>query len=97
MTRINLVIPFSLKNQVKEQHPKIRWDMNKKTWFYNNENNDMPEDLKKYTEMSVKIKYEDREEYKNLFNSLKWCQEEKTWKCSFDDFLKIQKYRGEEV
>jgi len=90
MTKINLTIPFFLKNKVKEQFPKIRWDMEKKTWYYEEE---LPEGLKKYVETPVEIGYDERDEYKAQFTSLKWCKTDKTWKCSAEDFDKINKYR----
>ena len=92
--RTNLAIPFALKNKMKEQYPKLRWDMEEKTWYYEEE---LPEGLNKYVETSVAIKYDERDEYKAQFTSLKWCKTGKTWKCSTEDLEKIKKYRGEEV
>lgn len=90
--RNNLAIPFFLKNKLREQYPKLRWDAEKKTWYFIGE---LPDGLKKYIETPIDIKYEERDEYKAQFTSLKWNKEIKSWICSADDFEKIEKYREE--
>lgn len=89
MTRHNLAIEYSMKDKIKEKHP-IKFDFEQKLWFYEG---DLPEDLMKYRQMSVDIKYDDRDEYKAKFKSLFWDRSEKSWKCSTEDFEKIEIYR----
>ena len=91
MPRYNLAISFFLKDKVKKSHP-IEFDKELKTWYIECEG-ELPEDLQKYREKFVDISYEDRNEYKAQFNSLRWDRIEKSWKCSAEEFDKIELYR----
>lgn len=95
MTRYNLAISFFLKDMVKKSHP-IEFDKELKTWFLEIDD-ELPEDLEKYREMFVDISYEERNEYKAQFNSLRWDRNEKSWKCSKEDFEKIDTYRQNKI
>jgi hypothetical protein len=91
MTRVNLAIPFFKKDKLKQFKPK--WDITLKTWYFEGDN--MPDELKPYIEQIVDVSYEDKDEYKALFPSMKFDKNEKSWKCSTEDYEKIMKYRGE--
>ena len=89
MTRYNLAIPFYLKDKLKTF--KTKWDMVNKTWYW--EGDKLIPELEKYEESIVDIEYDEKDEYKALFTSLKFDKNIKSWKCSREDLSKIEKYR----
>ncbi len=70
MSRYNLCIPYSEKDEVKKNH-KIRFDPVKKLWFILS-NEPLPEDLNKYKQTYVDIAYEDKDLMKTRFKSLRY-------------------------
>lgn len=76
MKRRNLAVPYSFKDKVKEEFA-IKFDKDRRTWYYEYEEGEFPEGLKKYMEKFIDIAYEDRGEYKARFKSMKWDREEK--------------------
>ena len=85
MTRTNLIIPYSLKDELKQYKP--RWDVECKTWYYEGDN--IPEELEKYVEKVVDIPYKDKDVYKKLYSSMKFDRARKTWLVSTEDYEKI--------
>lgn len=89
MSRCDLCIPFSEKDELKKTH-KIKFDTDKKIWYiFCNE--DLPDDLKKYKRMNVDIDYNDKDIMKKRFNSLRFDFIQKNWYCSLEDFEKMGK------
>ena len=93
--RFDLIIPYKLKDEIKKNH-KIRWDAENKNWFIEVKNKgDLPEELTKYLEEWVDIEYDRKDEFKEKFTSLSWSPIQKKWRCSAEDFIKIEKYINE--
>ena len=92
MRRHNLTIAYLLKDEIKQKHP-IKFDGEARTWYINCQGN-LPDDLVKYAETFVDVKYEEREEYKLKFDSLQWDKHAKSWKCSAEDADNIESYRA---
>lgn len=91
--RYNLAIPYAAKDIVKETYP-IRFDPEQKSWYYECKG-ELPKDMIKYKECLVDIKYDEKDDYKAKFSSLRWNSKEKSWVCSAEDFEKIQKYKAD--
>jgi hypothetical protein len=89
MFKQDLVIPFSMKDILKKNHP-IKFDLNRKIWYIFC-NDDLPEDLKKYKRMNVEIDYNDKEIMKKRFDSLRYDFNQQSWFCSLEDFEKMGK------
>lgn len=93
MPRTNLAIPFFLKDKLKPHG--IKWDITSKTWYWEEkkEDDEMPDILSKYIETDVDITYEEKDEYKAQFTSLRFDRPRKTWVCSAEDYNRICEYR----
>lgn len=86
LRRTNLLIPFDKKEEVKKQF-NIRWDMDKKLWYFMG--NELPESLEKYQEMIVDVKYEDKDLFKKRFKTMRWNKDDKIWTMSREEYLTI--------
>lgn len=84
--RYNLLIPFDKKDEVKKDF-KIRWDTDKKIWYYIG--NELPKGLDKYEEMVVDVRYEDKDLFKKRFKTMRWNNLDKIWTMSREEYLTI--------
>ena len=84
--RYNLLIPFDKKDEVKKDF-KIRWDTDKKIWYYIG--NELPIGLDKYEEMVVDVRYEDKDLFKKRFKTMRWNNHDKIWTMSREEYLTI--------
>lgn len=82
-----------MKDELKKTY-KIKWDADKKLWYYEGEK--IIDGLKKYTIKKIDIDYDDKDEYKLNYKSLKWDAKIKTWLCSLEDYNKIYTIRDDE-
>jgi hypothetical protein len=85
MSRFDLCIPYSEKDEVKKTH-KIRFDPEKKIWFIICD--ELHDDLKKYEKVYVDISYEDKDIYKKKCKSLGFDFKLKSWYISMEEFMK---------
>lgn len=89
--RFNLCVPFAERSKVKQLDAK--WDASLKTWFFEGEGEELPEGLKKYEERDILIEYDEKDECKKLFPSMKWDIENKIWCVSQDEYTKCLEWR----
>ena len=87
--RFNLCVPFSEKDSAKQFKPK--WDDKLKSWYYVGES--LPEGLKKYIQKDVFIEYDEKDECKKLFPSMKWNAFDKNWSVSLEDYKTFLEWR----
>ena len=49
----------------------------------------MVEGLKPYTIMKIQVEYADKDFCKSKFKSMRWHTMDKTWICSYDDYIEF--------
>ena len=84
--RIYLLVPFDLKDELKKTE-KILWDTKKRLWYCLK----ITETLKPYVAFFVDVEYDEKDEMKEKYKSLRW---NRTFKSSLvveEDFEKMKK------
>lgn len=82
--KIYLLIPFEKKDELKKLY-KIKWDANSKLWYSLKD----IEELKQYTIKKIQVEYADKDIMKSKYKSMRWNDDEKTWICSNEDYIKF--------
>ena len=80
--KIFLLVPYDKKDELKKLY-NIKWDNERKLWYIN----EMVEGLKPYTIMKIQVEYADKDFCKSKFKSMRWRTPDKTWICSYDDYI----------
>lgn len=80
--KIFLLVPYDKKDELKKLY-NIKWDNERKLWYIN----EMVEGLKPYTIMKIQVEYVDKDFCKSKFKSMRWHTMDKTWICSYDDYI----------
>ena len=82
--RTYLLVPFNLKDELKKEG--IKWDANKKLWY----SLEITETLKPYVLFFVDVEYDEKDEMKEKYKSLKWNGTLKSWLVNGEDFEKMK-------
>lgn len=83
--RTYLLVPFDLKDELKKEG--IKWNNDKKLWYCI----EITEKLKPYVCFFVDIEYDEKDEMKAKYKSLKWNGILKSWLVIKEDFEKMKK------
>ena len=83
--RTYLLVPFDLKDELKKEG--IKWDAEKKLWYCLK----ITETLKPYVGFFVDVEYDEKDEMKEKYKSLKWNGALKSWLVLGEDFEKMKK------
>jgi len=83
--RTYLLVPFDLKDELKKEG--IKWDNEKKLWYCI----ETTETLKPYVAFVVDVEYDEKDEMKKKYKSLKWNSSFKSWLVLGEDFEKMKK------
>ena len=75
-----------MKDELKRLY-NIKWDAKTKLWYVG----EMVEGLKPYTIMKIQVEYDDKDIFKSRYKSMKWRTMDKTWTCSYDDYMRYLK------
>ena len=81
MTKIYLIVPYEIKDNLKKTE-KILWDTDMKMWYCE----ELTEGLKDYEIRYIDIGYLDKDEWKLKLKSMKWDKIEKCWMVNNKDF-----------
>lgn len=81
-----LLVPFDLKDELKKTE-KISWDADKKLWYCLK----ITEALKRYVAFFVDVEYDEKDEMKAKYKSLRWNSSLKSWLVNEEDFQKMKK------
>ena len=84
--KIFLLVPYEKKDELKALY-KIKWDTQAKLWY----TYEMVEALEPYKIMKIQVEYEDKDDYKLRYKSMRWQTTDKTWTCSYEDYIKVIK------
>lgn len=84
MSKVYLLIPFELKEELKKNE-KISWDSNRKLWFCNQ----LTDGLRKYELFMVDISFDDKDKLKTELKSMRWVSNEKIWAINREDYVKL--------
>eukprot|EP00960_Hanusia_phi_P043750 756227-Hanusia_phi.AAC.1 len=84
VTKIYLLVPFDERNIAKEH--KAKWDPEEKLWYCLKT---IPKELEKYEMTYVDIPYDEKDEYKEKYKSLRWDKNAKSWICSLEEYNMI--------
>ena len=82
--RTYLLVPFDLKDELKKEG--IKWDAEKKLWFCLK----ITETLKPYVASFVDVEYDEKDEMKAKYKSLRWNGAFKSWLVIGEDFEKMK-------
>ena len=82
--RTYLLVPFDLKDELKKEG--IKWDAEKKLWFCLK----ITETLKPYVASFVDVEYDEKDEMKAKYKSLRWNGAFKSWLVVQEDFEKMK-------
>lgn len=83
--RTYLLVPFDLKDKLKKEG--IKWDSEKKLWYCL----EITEKLKPFKASFVAIEYDEKDEMKSKYKSLRWNSTFKSWLVIEEDFQKMKK------
>jgi len=83
--RTYILAPFDLKDELKKEG--IKWDAEKKLWY----SLEITEKLKPFVAFFVDVKYDEKDEMKEKYKSLKWNPSFKSWLVLKEDFEKMKK------
>ena len=81
--KIFLLVPYEKKDELKTLY-KIKWDIKTKLWYIG----EMVEGLEPYKIMKIQVEYDDKDDYKLRYKSMRWQTTDKTWTCSYEDYIK---------
>ena len=84
--KIFLLVPNEKKDELKALY-KIKWDTQSKLWYAD----EMVEALEPYKIMKIQVEYDDKDDYKLRYKSMRWQTTDKTWTCSYEDYIKFIK------
>lgn len=86
MDNIYLLVPYEKKDELKKLY-NIKWDAQRKLWYIN----EIIDELKPYIIMKIQVDYEDKDLCKSKYKSMRWSTSDKTWICSYDDYMEFIK------
>lgn len=81
MTQIYLLVPFEIKDKIKETE-SISWDKERKLWYCEV----LTKGLEQYEMNCIDLHYLDRDIWKPKLKSLKWLKDTKKWVVNKEDF-----------
>jgi hypothetical protein len=81
-----LLVPYDKKDELKEKY-LIKWDTDKKLWYFLGE--DIPVELKLFKLYYIAVSFDDKDIYKKKYKSMKWDAIEKQWCCNGQDYERI--------